>query len=626
MREIFYSTECFIHHSIFEAMKNLLRVLGYVRKYSALAMLNTLFNMLTVFFSLFSVVMIIPFLQLLFDKIPKVVVRPEFSFSANWFIEYMKFFLSKEILENGQLAALVKFCLGIALLFFFKNLFRYLAVYFLAPIRSGAVRDMREELYAKFLSLPLSYYSKERKGDIISRLTDDVKEVEISIISFLEVTVREPLNIIIFLGALLMLSPQLTAFVFVMLLVTGFIIGRVGKSLKKQSIEAQSVSGRLLAIADETLGGLRIIHAFNAERFMRSQFAKVNSEFFALSKTINTKRDLSSPLTEFLAMCVVCTVLYYGGVLVLDHKNLEAETFIAFMVLFAQLIPPAKNFSTASYNIRKGMASAHRIFEVLDAENNIAEKPNAIEIKEFKAEIEFKNVGFAYRNFDDKKILESINLKVEKGKMIALVGQSGAGKTTLVDLLPRFYDVSSGDILIDGTTTRDYKLKGLRGLFGIVSQESILFNDTVFNNIAFGMEGATREAVAEAAKIANAHDFVSKLDMGYDTVIGDRGGKLSGGERQRLTIARAVLKNPPILILDEATSSLDSNSEKLVQEALTKLMKGRTTIVIAHRLSTIQYADEIIVMQDGKISERGNHIGLMAKGGIYKKLVELQAF
>ncbi len=607
-------------------MKNLLRILSYVKKYSALAALNLLFNVLTVVFSLFSVVLIIPFLQLLFNKIPKVVDRPELHLNATSLIEYMKYLLSFEILQSGPMMALVKFCVAIAVIFFFKNLFRFLAVYFLAPIRSGAVRDIRNELYAKILSLPLSYYSKERKGDIISRLTDDVKEVEISIISFIEVTVREPLNIVIYLVALLMLSPQLTAFVFIMLLITGFIIGRVGKSLKKQSIEAQSVNGRLLSIADETLGGLRIIHAFNAEKFMREQFDKVNTEFFTLSKRINARRELSSPLTEFLAICVVCSVLYFGGTLVMFEKNLEAETFIGFMVLFAQLIPPAKNFSSASYNIRKGLASAQRIFEVLDADVSITEKPEPLAIKEFKSEIEYRNVGFAYNNYDNKRILESINLKIGKGKMVALVGQSGAGKTTIVDLLPRFYDVSEGEILIDGKDVRNYKLNDLRGLFGMVSQESILFNESVFNNIAFGIENATREKVMEAAKIANAHDFIIKLENGYDTLIGDRGGKLSGGERQRLTIARAVLKNPPILIFDEATSSLDSNSERLVQDALTKLMKGRTTIVIAHRLSTIQFADEIIVMQDGKISERGNHIGLTAKNGIYKKLVELQAF
>jgi subfamily B ATP-binding cassette protein MsbA len=607
-------------------MKNLLRILSYVRKYSLLAALNILFNVLTVFFSLFSVVMIIPFLQMLFGKIPFVMQKPVFAFSANYILSYFKYALSIEIAANGQLTALVKFCIGIAILFFFKNLFRFLAVYFLTPIRSGSVRDIRNDLYSKILSLPLSYYSKERKGDIIARLTDDVKEVEISIISFIEVTVREPLNIIIYLAALLMLSPQLTAFVFVMLLITGFIIGRVGKSLKKQSIEAQSVSGKLLSIADETLSGLRIIHAFGAEKFMWVQFNKINTEFFSLSNKINTRRELSSPLTEFLAMCVVCTVLYYGGTLVLHHKNLEAETFIGFMVLFAQLIPPAKNFSSASYNIRKGLASAHRIFEVLDAEVKITEAANAQTIREFKNEIEFREVIFSYNNYDNKKILDSVNLKVEKGKMLALVGQSGAGKTTMVDLLPRFYDVNEGQICIDGIDIRQYKISDLRGLFGIVSQESILFNDTVFNNIAFGIENATHEKVIEAAIIANAHEFISKLENGYETIIGDRGGKLSGGERQRLTIARAVLKNPPILILDEATSSLDSKSEKLVQEALTKLMKGRTTIVIAHRLSTIQFADEIIVMQNGKIAERGNHIGLMAKNAIYKKLVELQAF
>lgn len=611
-------------------MKNLGRILAYLKKYSLYTALNIFFNVLTVVFSLFSVVMIIPFLQLLLDKIPLVMDKPVFTndpnYIAQYFLEYLKYLLSREISTNSHIAALAKFCVVIAIMFFLKNLFRFLALYFLSPIRSGAVRDIRNDLYNKILSLPLSYYSRERKGDIIARVTDDVKEVENSIISFIEVTVREPLTIIIFLVSLLLLSPQLTGFVLIMLLITGFIIGRVGKSLKRQSFEAQSMAGHLLSVVDETLAGLRIIHAFNAETFMHNQFDRVNSDLFELNRKINTRRELSSPLTEFLAMCVVCLVLYYGGTLVLGHKNLEAETFIGFMVLFAQLIAPAKNFSSAFYNIRKGLASAQRIFDVLDAEAKIPEKANAKSIAEFKTGIEYQHVGFTYHNYDDKKILDNISLKIEKGKMIALVGQSGAGKTTLVDLLPRFYDIGEGQILIDGIDIRDYKINDLRNLFGIVSQESILFNDTVHSNIAFGKENATREQVIAAAKIANAHDFIMKLAQGYETVIGDRGGKLSGGERQRLTIARAVLKNPPILILDEATSSLDSNSEKLVQDALTKLMKGRTTIIIAHRLSTIQYADEIIVMQDGKMAERGNHIGLMAKSGIYKKLVELQAF
>lgn len=607
-------------------MKNLFRILGYVRQYASFAMLNVFFNILTVIFSLFSVVMIIPFLQLLFGKIPLVMQQPEFSLKAETLLEYFKYLLSTEINANGQLAALIKFCVVIAALFFFKNLFRFLALYFLAPVRSGAVRDIRNSVYFKLLALPLSYYSQERKGDMIARVTDDVKEVENSIISFMEITVREPLNIVIYLAALLMLSPQLTGFVFIMLLITGFIIGRVGKSLKRQSTEAQNITGRLISMVDETLSGLRIVHAFNAEDFMRKQFGKINQQLYGVTWRMTTRRELSSPLTEFLAICVVCSVLYFGGTLVIEHKNLEAETFIGFMVLFSQLIPPSKNFSTAFYNIRKGLASAQRIFDILDAEVKITEQATPVFISEFKTGIEYRNVSFAYNNFDNKKILDNINLKISKGKVVALVGQSGAGKTTMVDLLPRFYDVSEGAILIDGTDIRQYRLADLRNLFGIVSQESILFNDTVFNNIAFGMKNVTEEQVVEAAKIANAHNFIIKLEKGYQTVIGDRGGKLSGGERQRLTIARAVLKNPPILILDEATSSLDSNSEKLLQDALTNLMKGRTTIVIAHRLSTIQFADEIIVMQDGKIAERGNHIGLMAKNGIYKRLVDLQAF
>lgn len=607
-------------------MQNLWRILSYIRNYRSFALLNVLFNILTVAFSLFSVMMIVPFMQLLFGKIPMVMEAPQFSWNAESLFAYFKYYLSMEISQSGQLVALVKFCLVIALLFFLKNLFRFLALFFLAPIRIGAVREIRSDVYSKILSLPLSFYSKERKGDIIARISDDVREVEISIISFLEVTVREPLTIFIYLGALLMWSAELTAFVFVMLLVTGFIIGRVGKSLKRQSAEAQDISGRLISIVDETLGGLRIIHAFNAEEYMREQFSKINKQLFGISVRMNSRRELSSPLTEFLAMCVVCAVLYYGGTLVLEEKTLQAETFIGFMVLFAQLIPPAKGFSNAFYNIRKGLASAQRIFEILDAPVLIEEKPDARPIQNFMSEIVYNKVGFSYHNFDDKKILEELNLTITKGKLVALVGQSGAGKTTMVDLLPRFYDVSCGQILIDGVDVRDYKLSHLRNLFGMVSQEAILFNDTVFNNIAFGLKNVTLQQVIEAATIANAHDFISKLSDGYETVIGDRGNKLSGGERQRLTIARAVLANPPILILDEATSSLDSGSEKLVQDALTKLMRGRTTIVIAHRLSTIQYADEIIVMQDGKIAERGNHISLMAKSGIYKRLVELQAF
>lgn len=607
-------------------MKNLLRILSYVRKYTVFALLNVLFNALTILFSLFSLVMLIPFLQVLFKESDPVYVKPTFAFTAEYFLDTLKYYITQSMATYGDTKTLAIICIAVAVIFLLKNLFRYLALYVLSPVRSGSVRDMRNELYQKILSLPLSYYSKEKKGDLISRMTEDVKEVEVSIMSFLEISVREPLTIIVFLTWMLMLSPSLTGFVFLMLLVTVLIIGRVGKRLKRDSGESQTLAGELFSQLEETISGLRIIHAFSAEKYQQDKFAKLNDRHFDKSRSIVTRKELSSPLTEFLAICVVCAVLWYGGNLVLSNKGFKAPTFIHFMALFSQLIAPAKNFSNAYYNIRKGLASAVRIFEVLDAEVVISDKANAKEIKGFNHSIEYKNVGFVYNNYDNKQILKNINLQIAKGKMIALVGQSGAGKTTMVDLLPRFYDVTEGSIMIDGIDIRDYKLREMRQLFGMVSQESILFNDTIFNNIAFGNPNATRESVIAAATIANAHDFISKLPNSYDTIIGDRGGKLSGGERQRLTIARAVLKDPPILILDEATSSLDSNSERLVQDALTKLMKGRTTIVIAHRLSTIQFADEIIVMQNGQIAERGNHIGLTAKNGIYKKLVDLQAF
>ncbi|OJV27716.1 MAG: antibiotic ABC transporter ATP-binding protein [Bacteroidetes bacterium 37-13] len=607
-------------------MKQFIRLLRYLIPYRSNVLLNVVFNLLSVVFSLVSIVMLIPFLQLLFGKTPLINEAPTFAFSPNFAISFFEFKLSTIIKESGTTQGLLFICIITAIIFFLKNLFRFLAVYVMSPVRNGVVRDIRNDLYKKILSLPLAYYSKEKKGDLIARMTDDVKEIETSIMNVLEIFFREPVNIIVFLGAMVMMSFQLTIFVFVMLLITGGIIGRIGKKLKRTSAEGQEKLGFLISIIDETLSGLRIIHAFNAGKFKTAQFKEINSSHFKIANRLTLRRELSSPLTEFLAICVVCTVLWFGGRLVLDKQLLSAETFIGFMVIFSQLIPPAKSFSNAFYNIQKGLASSHRIYEILDAENSIKEIPNPISVKDFHHSIELKNVSFAYNNFDQKEILSQVNLKIEKGKMIALVGQSGAGKSTMVDLLPRFYDPQKGEVLIDGENIKNLNLHSLRDLFGIVSQEAILFNDTVYNNIAFGFPGANKEAVKEAAKIANAHDFIMRLENGYETNIGDRGSKLSGGEKQRLTIARAVLKNPPILILDEATSSLDSNSEKLVQEALNKLMKGRTSIVIAHRLSTIQFADEIIVMKNGAIAERGNHIGLMAHNGIYKQLVELQAF
>lgn len=606
-------------------MSHFARILSYLKRYSHLAVFNLIFNVFTAIFSLFSVVMIIPLLQILFGQVPPVYQEPVLKWSAPVLLEYLKYLLSIEIAKNGAASALLYVCGTLILIVFLKNFFRYLALRVLSPIRTGMMRDIRNDLYAKYLSLPLAFYSKERKGDLISRMTDDVRSIEMTIISMLEVTVREPINILLSLAFMLMISMKLTALVFVMLGITGILVGGVGKTLKAHSNMAQITLGKIIAILEETFSGLRIIHGFNAEEYKTSQFKETNQALYNHANSINRRYELSSPLTEFLAVCVFCAVLWFGGNMVLNKELPDAATFIGFIGMFSLLIQPAKSFSTAFYNIQIGLASANRIFEILDAKNTILEDQNPLLVNSFHHSIEYQNVSFFY-NKSEKQILNDIHLKIDKGKVIALVGQSGAGKTTLVDLLPRFYDVSEGAISIDGKDVRSLKIKDLRDLFGIVSQEPILFNDTVYNNIVFGKKNSNLEEVMNAAKVSNAHDFIMKLENGYDTIIGDRGGKLSGGERQRLTIARAVLKNPPILILDEATSSLDSESEKLVQDALAKLMVGRTTVVIAHRLSTIQSADEIIVMQGGEIAERGTHVSLLSQSGIYRKLVELQGF
>lgn len=605
-------------------MKSFIRIIRLISNYWSDAMMNVVFNLLAIVFSLVSLTMIIPFLRLLFGKEQLLIEKPEFVFSVSGIIDTFNFYLSQFIVHYGKTEALAFICVMVIIVFMIKNFFRYLAVYALAPIRAGIVRDIRSNVFKKTLELPLGYFARERKGDLIARMTTDVQEIEFSIISVLEVTFREPVTIIAYLLAMLFMSPGLTAFVLIMLPLTGLIIGKIGKSLKKVSAQGQAKLGYLLSIIDETLTGLRIIKAFNAENYQTKKFVKENDQLFRLMNGMNRKRELSSPLSEFLGITVVVVVLWFGGRLVLnENSRLAAETFIAFIVIFSQLIPPAKSFASAFYNIQKGIASAERIEKVLDAEITVKEKLNPLPIKSFNKEIEYRNVGFSY---EKEMVLDKLNFKIAKGKMIALVGQSGGGKSTLADLLPRFYDPVAGEILIDGINIKEYNLYDLRNLLGIVTQESILFNDTVYNNIAFGTENATEEDVIAAAKIANAHDFVQQMENGYQTFIGDRGGKLSGGQRQRLSIARAILANPPILILDEATSALDSESEKLVQDALYKLMKNRTSIVIAHRLSTIQFADEIIVLQNGKIMEQGNHIGLSAKNGIYKKLVDLQAF
>ena len=549
------------------------------------------------------------------------------TISAKSLLNNFNYYLGNYIVEHGQLNALMLISMLVVIMFFLKNLTRYLAMYFLAPIRNGVVRDIRRDVYHKILSLPIGYFTDERKGDMMARMTSDVQEVEWGIMNSLEAAFREPLNIIVFLITMFTMSSELTTFVLVLLPIAGLIIGRIGKSLKKKSVQAQEKMGELLSNIEETLGGLRIIHAFTAEKSASKKFGSLNNQHYELMNKIGRRRDLASPVSEFLGTVVMTVVMYFGGLLVLGSETkLEPSEFIAFIAIFSQVITPAKSLTTAWYNIQKGLASSERIYKILDAEVLVKDPEHPAEAKPFSDKIHFDGISFSYIKEDGKSVLKNISLEIPKGKTVALVGQSGSGKTTLADMLPRYYDVDSGKITIDGVNIKDMRVSDLRGLMGIVTQESILFNDTVFNNIAFGMENATEEDVIAAAKIANANDFISAMSDGYQTSIGDRGSKLSGGQRQRLSIARAVLKNPPILILDEATSALDTESERLVQEALINLMKQRTTLVIAHRLSTIVHADEIIVMQSGEIVERGTHQELLNKNGYYKRLFDLQTF
>jgi subfamily B ATP-binding cassette protein MsbA len=584
------------------------------------------FNVLTVVFSLFSLTMIVPFLNVLFSQERDYTFMP-WAFSVKVLLNNFNYFLSGFIVEHGQLEALSLISGLVVVLFLFKNLTRYLAMYYLAPIRNGVVHDIRRDVYAKILSLPIGYFSEERKGDIMARVTSDVQEVEWSIMTSLEAAFREPLNILIFLVTMFTMSPQLTLFVLVLLPIAGLIIGRIGKSLRKKSAQAQAKTGELISNLEETLGGLRIIHGFTAEDRARQRFGGINRQLYRIANKIGRRRDLSSPLSEFLGALVLTIVMYFGGRLVLGpDSNLQPSEFIAFIAIFSQLIPPSKALTTAWYNIQKGLASAERIYQILDAPVAVKDPEQPVSLAQFVKGIRYNGVWFRYRKGDEGHVLKNINLDIPLGKTIALVGSSGSGKTTLADLLPRYYDPDDGQILIDGYDLRELRIRDLRKLIGVVTQESILFNDTVYNNIAFGVEDTTEEQVIAAAKVAHAHDFIMAMPDGYQTNIGDRGSKLSGGQRQRLSIARAVLKNPPILILDEATSALDTESERLVQDALTHLMQNRTTLVIAHRLSTIVHADHIIVLQKGEIAEQGTHTELLEKNGVYRRLYDLQAF
>ncbi|WP_417591026.1 ABC transporter ATP-binding protein [Owenweeksia hongkongensis] len=605
-------------------MKSFWRIIRYARPYRVNAFLNIFFNLLGIVFSLVSIALIIPVLGIIFDNAKTELVQPVFEGSI---IDYGKAYLEYEVAlrmqDTGQSDALMYVCFIVIIAFFLKNLFGYLALYFITPMRNGITRDLRKELHAKILALPIGFFSEQRKGDIISRMTTDMKEVEWSILMALEMVFREPIMIISSLVVLLWMSPALTVFVFILLPVVSVVVTTIGKSLKRSSQKAQMQVGGIMSQTEESITGLKVIKAFNAEPLKRNLFQRSVDSYFNTMNRVMRKTALSSPISEFLGVSVMAVVIWYGGGLVLANEGFTPEAFIAYIVFFYQIIPPAKTLSKASYNVQRGNAASERILEILDAENPITSKADAVSISSFDKELKFENVSFAY---EEKNVVNNVSLTVEKGKMVALVGQSGSGKTTLTNLVPRFYDVTDGQLLIDGKDVRDVKLHDLRGLLGIVTQESLLFNESVFYNITLGKPEATLEEVQQAAKIANAHDFIMGLEKGYDTNIGDAGGKLSGGQKQRISIARAVLKNPPILILDEATSALDTESEKLVQEALFKLMQNRTSLVIAHRLSTIQHADEIVVMNEGQIAERGTHQELLDKNGIYSRLVEMQKF
>lgn len=605
-------------------MKAFWRVVRYAYPYKGTVLLSVLANFLSTIFSLASLALVIPVLQIIFDNAKAPSGPPVFEGDPMAYAEaLLTFEIGTRLQETGQQQALMYVCFLVITAFIFKNIFRYLAQFMLAPMRNGITRDIRLDLHQKILALPVGYFTEKRKGDVMSRMTSDLKEIEWGVIATVEMIFREPVIIISSLAILVWMSPQLTLFVFILLPLVSFIITRVGKSLKRASTRAQESIGEILSLTEETVSGLKVIKAFTAEEQKASLFERASNNYFNLMNRVLRRNDLASPISEILGTGVMAIIIWYGGGQVLAENDFTAEKFIAYLLLFYQIIPPSKSLAQASYKIQRGNASAERVFELLDAENPIQDAPDAKECKEFKESIEFKDVSFSY---EEKQVLKNINLRIEKGKTIALVGQSGGGKTTLTNLVPRFYDIGGGRLEIDGLSIDEIKLEDLRGNLGIVTQETLLFNASVAYNIALGKPDASAEEIKTAAEIANAHEFIARLPEGYNTNIGDAGGKLSGGQKQRLSIARAVLKNPPILILDEATSALDTESEKLVQDALFRLMKSRTSLVIAHRLSTIQHADEIVVINEGVIAERGTHQELLDRQGIYHKLVAMQSF
>jgi subfamily B ATP-binding cassette protein MsbA len=606
-------------------MRYFKKIIRYALPYKGYAWMNIISNVFYAFFGSLAFVSLIPMLKVLFDDKQKVTAMPVYegiTELGTYTEQYLNYFINQKIAESGQMNALM-FMIGLVIgTFLLKNLFGYLAMFFITYLRNGVLKDLRNDLYEKSISLPVSFYSEKRKGDTMARISGDVLEIQHSFLSILELIVREPLMILFTIGFMLFLSVKLTLFVFIFIPLSGFIISRIGKSLKRHSDSVQKEQGYFLSIVEETLGGLKIIKGFNAEGIFANKFQRSTDRFFKYSNTLLNRQNLASPASEFLGIVVIAILLWFGGKMVLVDNTLDPAAFIAYMGLAYNILTPAKAISKASYSVKKGNAAAERVLEILETENSITDSPQAAEKNSFDDRINIDKISFRY---DEEWVLRDFSLEVEKGKTVALVGQSGSGKSTIANLLTRFYDVNEGAIRIDGQDIRDIGIKSLRGLMGLVTQDSILFNDTVRENLLVADPSAGDDKIEAALKVANAWEFVSELPQGIDTNIGDSGNKLSGGQKQRLSIARAVLKNPPIMILDEATSALDTESERLVQEALENMMRNRTSVVIAHRLSTIQNADLIVVMAKGKIVEQGRHETLMQAKGVYYSLVEMQS-
>jgi ATP-binding cassette, subfamily B, bacterial MsbA len=609
-------------------MNTYLRILSYARPYRRYFPIYVIYTLLAIIFGLLNFTLLKPLFDVIFEQVEpgdltKFLEKPEFSFSIDYFLHLFNYYFLQISETYGKFGTLLYVCLIIVLSVFLANLFTYLSGVVLAKVRAEVIKKMRVNIFEQVTKMHIGYFSNERKGDLMSKMTNDIQEVENSIVQSLRVVFKEPATIILYFAVLFFMSVKLTLFTIILIPVSGAIIGGITRRLKKNAIESQESLGRIVNILDETIGGMRVIKAFGAQKYIRDKFDAETDFYSDVNVSMARKNELASPISQFLGVSVVAGILVYGGSLVLsNNSDLGASDFITYIIIFTQVLNPAKEISRAASSIQRGLASAERIFEVVDTPSSIQNTDNPREIDGFQGALVFDRVSFSY---EKDQILKDISFKLEKGKTIALVGPSGGGKSTIADLVPRFYDPSKGSVTLDGRELRTIEIGSLRKQMGIVTQESILFNDTVFNNIAFGLQEISEEKVIKAAKIANAHEFIIQLKNGYQTSIGERGSKLSGGQRQRLSIARAVLKNPPILILDEATSALDSQSEKLVQEALTNLMNNRTTLVIAHRLSTIQHADEILVIKKGQIVQRGTHHQLMEEDGLYKKLSTMQS-